>query len=38
MGITLFPHNDCAYHAALAMLRKTGKTAVIHPTGKDRRQ
>ena len=33
MSIKLFEHNDHAYHAALAMLRETGKAAVIHPTG-----
>lgn len=33
MSITLYPHNDSAYRAALAMLRKTGKAAIIHPTG-----
>ena len=33
MSITLFEHNARAYHAALTMLRKTGKAAVIHPTG-----
>ena len=33
MAIGLYPHNENAYHAALAMLRETGKAAVIHPTG-----
>lgn len=33
MSITLFEHNDHAYHAALSMLKETGKAAVIHPTG-----
>ena len=33
MSIKLFEHNDHAYHAALSMLRQTGKAAVIHPTG-----
>ena len=33
MAIELYPHNENAYHAALAMLRETGKAAVIHPTG-----
>ena len=33
MGVTLFDHNKKAYRAALAMLRETGKAAVIHPTG-----
>ena len=33
MAIELFPHNENAYLAALAMLRETGKAAVIHPTG-----
>ena len=33
MAVALYPHNEDAYLAALAMLRETGKTAVIHPTG-----
>ena len=33
MSIALFEHNECAYRAALDMLRKTGKAAVVHPTG-----
>lgn len=33
MGITLFEHNRTAYEAALEMLKKKGKAAVIHPTG-----
>ncbi len=33
MRISLFEHNESAYHAALAMLKKTGKAAIIHPTG-----
>ncbi len=33
MGISLYEHNESAYHAALALLRETGKAAVIHPTG-----
>ena len=33
MAIALYPHNENAYLAALAMLRETGKAAVIHPTG-----
>lgn len=33
MSITLFEHNASACRAALAMLRKTGKAAVVHPTG-----
>ena len=33
MAIVLYPHNENAYHAALAMLRETGKATVIHPTG-----
>jgi superfamily II DNA or RNA helicase len=31
--LTLFPHNQTAYEAAEAMLKQTGKAAVIHPTG-----
>ena len=33
MSISLFAHNENAYHAACAMLEKTGKAAIIHPTG-----
>ena len=33
MGISLFPHNESAYHAAVSMLKETGKAAIIHPTG-----
>ena len=33
MRISLYAHNENAYHAALAMLEKTGKAAIIHPTG-----
>lgn len=33
MGIDLFKHNDDAYKSAVAMLEKTGKAAVVHPTG-----
>ena len=33
MKINLFSHNQTAYDAALAMLEKTGKAAVVHPTG-----
>ena len=33
MAVALYPHNENAYHAALAMLRETGKAAVVHPTG-----
>jgi len=33
MGVALFEHNKTAYAAAAAMLRETGKAAVIHPTG-----
>ena len=29
----LFAHNQAAYEAAEAMLKKTGKAAIIHPTG-----
>ena len=31
MAIALYPHNENAYHAALVMLRETGKAAVIRP-------
>lgn len=33
MGITLFEHNRAAYEAALALMDRRGKAAVIHPTG-----
>ena len=33
MAVSLFPHNRTAYENACAMLEKTGKAAVIHPTG-----
>ena len=33
MAVSLFPHNRTAYEAVCAMLEKTGKAAVIHPTG-----
>ena len=33
MAISLFPHNQTAYEAALEMMQRTGKAAVIHPTG-----
>jgi len=29
----LYAHNENAYHAALAMIARTGKAVVIHPTG-----
>ncbi|MCD8154550.1 MAG: Helicase associated domain protein [Clostridiales bacterium] len=33
MEITLYDHNRTAYLAALDQMNRTGKTAVIHPTG-----
>ena len=33
MAISLFEHNATAYHAALSMMQKTGKAAIVHPTG-----
>ena len=33
MAVSLFPHNRTAYENVCAMLEKTGKAAVIHPTG-----
>ena len=33
MGTILFEHNQRAYEAVLSMLGRTGKAAVIHPTG-----
>ncbi len=32
-GIKLFEHNETAYTSAIKMLSKTGKAAIIHPTG-----
>lgn len=32
-GIKLFVHNETAYTSAIKMLNKTGKAAIIHPTG-----
>lgn len=32
-GIKLFKHNEIAYNSAIEMLNKTGKAAIIHPTG-----
>ncbi len=31
--LELYPHNESAYRAALALLTENGKAAVIHPTG-----
>ena len=33
MAISLFEHNETAYCAALSMMKKTGKAAIVHPTG-----
>jgi len=33
VAVSLFPHNRTAYENVCAMLEKTGKAAVIHPTG-----
>ena len=33
MPVELFAHNQKAYQAAEALLSRTGKAAVIHPTG-----
>ena len=33
MAIELYPHNEYAYQAARLVLWKTGKAAIIHPTG-----
>ena len=33
MSIELYEHNRIAYESAVSMLAKTGKAAVIHPTG-----
>ena len=31
--ISLYAHNQAAYQAAAEMLARTGKAAIIHPTG-----
>ena len=33
MAVSLFPHNRMAYENVCVMLDRTGKAAVIHPTG-----
>ena len=33
MGVILFEHNRVAYEAALALMKRKKKAAVIHPTG-----
>ena len=33
MSISLFEHNKIAYEASIEMLSRTGKAAIIHPTG-----
>lgn len=33
MAISLFEHNETAYCAALSMMKKEGKAAIVHPTG-----
>ena len=33
MAVTLFAHNQKAYQSVEAMLARTGKVAVVHPTG-----
>lgn len=33
MPVELFSHNQIAYENAIAMMEKTGKAAIIHPTG-----
>ena len=33
MEFSLFPHNKAAYGAAMLQLARTGKAAVVHPTG-----
>lgn len=32
-SISLFPHNESAYHSAVSMLQDSNAVAVIHPTG-----
>lgn len=33
MAISLFEHNETAYYAALSLMKKVGKAAIVHPTG-----
>lgn len=33
MPITLYPHNQAAFDAVVQLLERTGRAAVIHPTG-----
>lgn len=33
MALQLYPHNQTAYNAAMEMLEKEGRAAIIHPTG-----
>ena len=33
MAISLFEHNETAYYAALSMMKKVGKAAIVYPTG-----
>lgn len=33
MSFSLFEHNETAYRSAVAMMKETGRAAVIHPTG-----
>ncbi|MCC8101282.1 MAG: Helicase associated domain protein [Clostridiales bacterium] len=33
MEILLYDHNKAAYDAAVAMMERTGKAAIVHPTG-----
>ena len=33
VAISLFEHNETAYAAALSLMKKTGKAAIVHPTG-----
>lgn len=33
MSVSLFAHNERAYHAAVAMLCECGRAAIVHPTG-----
>lgn len=33
MAVQLFEHNAKAYRAAVAMMARYGKAAIVHPTG-----
>ncbi len=36
VALRLFEHNEKAYHAAIRMMERYGKAAIVHPTGTGR--